>query len=139
MIREDIKQLKTGPRDLRKFGLVVGGVFTLLGIFFWLRGKTFFPYLLGPGLALMILGTVWPRSLKEVYIGWMTLAFVLGFVVSHVILTLFFFLVITPIGLVARLCGKDFLNLKLQSQARTYWTERERKGSKAPAEYERQF
>ena len=48
----------------------------------------------------------------------------LGFVVSHVILTLFFFLVITPVGLVARLLGKDFLSLKLDRETQTYWIPR---------------
>ena len=42
MIWQDIKQLKTGPRDLRRFGLLVGGVFAVLGILLWLRGKGHF-------------------------------------------------------------------------------------------------
>ena len=48
----------------------------------------------------------------------MSVAFVLGFVMAHVILTLFFLLVITPMGLVARLVGKDFLSLKLDRTAK---------------------
>ena len=138
-LRDDIKQLKTSPRELRKFGLTVGGVFVLLGALFWLRHKPSAPYLLAPGLLLLVLGAVWPQALKYVYLGWMTLAFLLGFVVSNVLLTLLFFLVITPIGLVARLFGKDFLSLKLDRTATTYWIRRERRGPKSPAEYERQF
>lgn len=138
-LRDDIKQLETSPRELRKFGLVVGGVFVLLGVLFWLRHKPSFPYLLVPGLMLMALGAVLPRALKYVYLGWMALAFLLGFVVSNILLTLLFFLVITPIGLVARLFGKDFLRLKLDRQTTTYWIRRERTAPKSPAEYERQF
>jgi hypothetical protein len=137
-IRDDIKQLKTGDRDLRMFGLVVGGVFVALGLLFWLRHKAHYPWLLAPGGLLVVLGAVWPRTLKEVYLAWMSLAFVLGFVISHVILTVFFFLVITPIGLIARCFGKDFLSLKLDRRAATYWIQRERK-AKSTAEYERQF
>jgi hypothetical protein len=47
--------------------------------------------------------------------------------------------VITPIGLIARLAGKDFLSLKLNRQAPTYWLAREGKSPKTPADYERQF
>ena len=138
-IRDDIKQLKTGPRELRKYGLVVGGVFAALGVLFWLRHKPAFPFLLAPGLVLMAFGAIWPRALKHVYLGWMALAFLLGFVVSNILLTLLFFLVITPIGLAARLFGKDFLSLKLDRAAPTYWVRRERPGPKSPTEYERQF
>src|SRR6185369_11970595 len=116
-IRQDIKELKTGAPELRKFGWLVGGVFTVLGLLMWLRHKPHFPYFLTPGLVLVVLGTVAPKILKPVYIAWMSMAIVLGFVVSHVILTLFFFAVITPIGLVARLFGKDFLGLKLHPAA----------------------
>jgi hypothetical protein len=137
-IREDIKQLKTGESDLRKFGLVVGGVFVALGLFFLLRHKSAWPYFLIPGGLLMLLGLVLPRVLRPVYLGWMSLAFVLGFVMAHVILALFFFFVITPIGLLARLSGKDFLSLKLDRQAKSYWIPREQK-AKSAADYERQF
>src|SRR2546423_4483343 len=52
MIREEIKQLKTEPRDLRKFGLMVGGVFSLLGLWFLYRHKAHYPYFLCPGILL---------------------------------------------------------------------------------------
>src|SRR5438874_6970335 len=117
MIGNEIKQLKTGPRDLRKFGVLVGGVFGLLAIWCWWRGKPAFPFLLAAAVPLVSLGLIWPRSLKWVYIGWMSLALVLGLVVSSVLLTVFFYLVVTPIGLLARAVGKDFLSLRLDRQA----------------------
>ena len=137
-IREDIKQLKTGDRDLRRFGLLVGAVFLGLGIAFLWKLKPHYVYFLWPGVVLMLLGQVLPCALKWVYIVWMSLAFVLGFVMAHVILTMFFYLVITPVGLLARIAGKDFLSLKLDRTAKSYWLPRERKARK-PEEYERQF
>jgi len=138
MFLKDLRELKTGTRELRNFGLLVGGVFAVLGLLFLVRGKAAYPWLLTPGLVLVSLGAIAPSTLKYIYLGWMGLALALGFVVSHVILTIFFFLVITPIGLIARLAGKDFLHLKLDRQARSYWIPRERK-SKVPEDYERQF
>lgn len=137
-IREDIKQLKTDTATLRKFGLVVGGVFVLIGFLFLWRHPNRTPYFAWPGGVLMFAGAVLPRALKWVYVAWMSLAFVLGFVMAHIILAVLFYLMITPIGLIARLIGKDFLRLKLYRAAASYWIPRERK-SRPPAEYERQF
>jgi hypothetical protein len=137
-IREDLQQLKTGERDLRKFGLLVGGVLAVLGLLFLIRHKARYPYFLIPGVGLMVLGVVVPRWLKSIYIAWMSAAVVLGLVMATVILTVFFFLVMTPLGLIARLFGKDFLRLKPEKQAATYWIRREQK-SRAEANYERQF
>jgi hypothetical protein len=137
-IRQQINDLKTDTPDLRKFGLLVGGVAMLIGLVLLLRHKTNYPYLFWPGAILIAFGAVWPRALKYSYIAWMTMAFALGFVMSQVILTLFFFLLVTPIGLVARLFGKDFLNRKLDLQATTYWILREAK-AKTPESYEQQF
>jgi hypothetical protein len=139
MLLDELKELKTGPRELRKFGLLVGGVFAALGAIMWLRHKPHFPWFLTPGVVLMAFGFVWPKALKGVYLVWMSLAILLGFVVSHVLLTVFFFLVITPIGLVARCVGKDFLRLKLDRKATTYWLPRETPANKSPEQYEQQF
>lgn len=138
MIRDELKQLKTDPPALRKFGLSVGGVLVLLGLWFTLRHKLAGPYLLAPGGLLLGLGLAWPRSLKPVYVGWMAVAFVLGHVVSTVLLVLLFYLVVTPMGLLARAVGKDFLNRKWDPQAPTYWVPRD-STPKTPADYERQF
>jgi hypothetical protein len=137
-IHADIKKLKTGARDLRKFGLTVGGVFVLLGVLVFLRHRSSYPFFLGAGAVLTALGAIWPRALKYVYIAWMTLAFTLGFVMSNVILALFFFLVVTPIGLLARLFQKDFLARKWERQAASYWIQRSRE-KEMPESYERQF
>jgi len=53
MIREEIKQLKTGTRELRNFGVLVGAVFAALGLLFLLRGKARYPYFLAPGILLL--------------------------------------------------------------------------------------
>jgi uncharacterized membrane protein len=137
-IHADLKKLKTGARDLRKFGLTVGGVFVLLGVLLLLRHRSSYPSFLGAGAVLMALGVLSPRLLKYVYIAWMAFAFTLGFVMSNVILTLFFFLLVTPIGLVARLFQKDFLARKLDKQAASYWIQRPRE-MKTAESYERQF
>jgi saxitoxin biosynthesis operon SxtJ-like protein len=137
-IHADLKKLKTGARDLRKFGLTVGGVFILLGILLLLRHRSSYLAFCSAGVLLIGFGVIWPRALKYIYIAWMALAFMLGFVMSNVILTLFFFLFVTPIGLLARLFQKDFLARKWDKRAASYWIQH---GSevKTANTYERQF
>jgi hypothetical protein len=139
MIREELKHLKTGPRDLRKFGLTVGGVFAFLGLVLWLRHKPAWPWFCAPAAPLIGLGLVWPQALRWVYVGWMALAFTLGAIVSTVLLTVFFCVVITPVGLLARVLGRDFLSRKLEANAASYWLPRPASASKQKADYERQF
>ncbi|HYE33112.1 MAG TPA: SxtJ family membrane protein [Methylomirabilota bacterium] len=138
MIARDLKELKTGKRELRNFGLLVGGIFAALGAWFLYRGKVVGPWFLGVGAPLMLLGLIAPQALRRVYLAWMAMALVMGFVVSTVLLTLFYFVVITPIGLIARLAGKDFMTRRLDKSAPSYWTERSTAAVPA-TRYEEQF
>jgi len=137
-IHSDLKKLKTGAQDLRKFGLTVGSVFILLSILLLLRHRSSYPYFLGAGVALITFGVIWPCALKYVYIAWMALAFTLGFVMSNVILALFFFLFVALIGLLARLFQKDFLARRWDKEETSYWIECTRE-MKTAESYERQF
>jgi polyferredoxin len=139
MIQEELQQLSTTPRDLRKFGLLVGGVFLLLGGWCVYRHKGIWPYLLTPGALLFLFGAIAPAALRIPYLAWMGLALALGLIVTTVLLTVFYFVVITPFGLIARLFGRDFLSRKFDPQAASYWIARKGPSSPNPADYERQF
>lgn len=106
----------------REFGLVVGGVFTLLGAWWTYRGKFLPPaYVLTiVGLALILFGLVAPRLLLAPRKAWMKLAEVLAFVSSRIILAIIYFLVLTPIGLVKRAMGWDPLHRRAASSD-SYW------------------
>ncbi len=142
MLREDIKALKQAtPRDLRKFGVVVGGVFLLLALFFWMPKwhKVWFWWFIVAGAPLVLLGAILPRSLKWIYVGWMALAMVLGTIVSTILLTLIFILMVTPLGWLARLAGRDFLSRKPACAARSHWIIRDIAAPKPKQAHERQF
>ena len=124
-IAQEIRELKSGTKELRQFGWVVGGVFLLIGAFFWYLGATWFRIPLWIGSPLVVLGTIVPIVLKPVYFAWMSMAAVLGFVMTRVILTVFFFVILTPVGLVFKVIGRDALHRKLDRGASTYWIEKE--------------
>ena len=127
MIAQELKTLKTGKRELRNFGLLVGGVFLLLGLFFWYKGKTYDTVFFVVGAPLVVLGAIVPRILRPVFLVWMGLAICLGLVVSTILLTIFFYVVLTPVGWLARLSGKDFLQRKMLPPGESYWVKRELK------------
>jgi hypothetical protein len=123
-IAEEIRALDTGRKALRSFGLVVGGVFiAIAAVIAWRTGG------LGPwgtglgsvGAVLVLLGLVAPPVLRPVHRVWMGLAVVLGFVMTRVLLSLVFFGLVVPIGLVLRLVGKDLLRLRIDREAGSYW------------------
>ncbi|MFX0197132.1 MAG: SxtJ family membrane protein [Candidatus Hodarchaeota archaeon] len=135
---EEIKNIKSGRRELRKFGITVGIVLGLLGgLFFW-RGRDYYSYFLILSAALILLGLTIPILLKPVYKMWMTLAMLMGWVMTRVILSILFYLVITPIGLLAKLLGKNFLELKFNRNADSYWIPKGKVKSERSC-YERQF
>ena len=64
---------------------------------------------------------VWPKANLPVYLGLTILAYPIGFVLSHVIMGTLFFLMITPLGIVLKLIGKDPLHRSFDPEAETYW------------------
>ncbi|HEY0726218.1 MAG TPA: SxtJ family membrane protein [Pyrinomonadaceae bacterium] len=96
-------------RAEKEFGLIVGGVFVLLGLWWLYRGKfaTAAYVLSAAGSILVLCGLVFPRGLTVPRRLWMKLAEAMSFVSSRIILAIIFFLVMTPIGLVKRATGWD--------------------------------
>ena len=138
MIKEEFKQIKESKKDLRKFGLTVGGVIVLISVLLFYFEKSLAIYFAVVGAFLVLAGLIYPRILKPLNKVWMGLAITLGFIMSRVILTILFYLVLTPISFIARIFGKKFMILKYDKSAKTYWEERSII-QKKPIDYERQF
>ena len=135
---EEIKNIKSEKSDIRKFGITIG-LFLMIfsGFLFW-RGKESFEILLVSGLMLCVLGFTIPVVLKPVYWIWMILAIILGWIMTRVILSLLFYIVITPIGFFSRLSGNRFLDLEWDKSKVTYWnyrTARQRKNEDLEKQY----
>ena len=138
MLKEEIKSITSSRRDLRNFGLVVGAGFLILGAILLWREKALWPYFGGIGFALALGGLLFPVQLKPLQKAWMTLAIIMGWFMTRVILTILFFFVVTPIGLVARIAGKHFMGAPPASGTESHWHRREEKAVD-PKHYERQF
>lgn len=115
-------------KALRKFGLVVSVPFLLLGAYLAWKGRPAAPYFLAPGGFLVFFGLVYPAALGPVEKGWMWVAGKLSIVSTAIILTAAYFLLITPIGVVMRIMGRDELRMK-RTRHDSYWIKVEENGS----------
>ncbi len=70
------------------------------------------PFFFKPALLVLILNMVIPGIFKPVAVVWLAFSHILGSVTSKILLTLIFFFVVTPVGLLMRLSGRDVLKLK---------------------------
>ena len=138
MIWEELKLIIEDKQSLRKFGLTVGSVLLVIGITLYLLEKSSFIYFGGIGIILILFGLALPNVLKPINKIWMTLAIILGWFMSRVILIILFYLIITPIGFLWRLFRRDALKLKWDNSVSSYWEDREKQLSEQ-IDYERQF
>lgn len=125
-------------KELKKFGISMWVGFGILGIIslFILdkSGLAYFCWIFG--IIAGGLGLSQQKIALPVYWAWMAIAFVMGNIISRVLVVLFYYLMITPIGIIMRLSGRDKLKLK-KPDSDTYWVD-------APApqckeRFERQF
>lgn len=138
MLIYEIRAIKSTRKDLRNFGLAVGAVLALLGLILLWRERPAWPYMLGIGLALTILGIIFPTSLKPLQKLWMSFAVVMGWFMTRLILLVLFFLVLTPIGLAARVAGQRFLDRTPEGEVNSYWNLRDGE-EQVRKHFERQF
>ncbi len=138
MLIEEIKNIKSGKSDLRKFGITIGIVLGILGGLLWWRGKDTYSYFLILSVAFILCGLALPTLLKPLQKAWMTLAVIMGWFMTRVILSILFYFVFTPIGLIPRLLGKQFIDLRIDNSKESYWIYRKPKEFNK-SDYEKQF
>jgi len=130
-------RLKEKPREWQKFVAVMCLVVNLPLWMMWWKHRLSLAIPVSTasvgGLVLLaaLIRPVWFRGF---YRGGMTICFHIGQVIGKVLLTAFFFVVVTPLGLLLRLLGKDLLQIKSPEQESTWW-----KPAKNTREFDRMF
>ena len=131
--REDV----SGSSD-RSFGIVFAIVFAIIGLFPVVFGGTIRAWAIVVAIAFLALAIARPATLAPLNYLWTKFGLLLHRVVNPIVLGIMFFGVITPIGLLMRLFGKDPLRLKHNASAASYWIERDPPGP-APESLKDQF
>jgi hypothetical protein len=120
-------------KELRKFGLIAVVVLGTAGIIlhFVLGVAGIWALMLaGAGLCICLISLVSTKAARTIYLGMTLAALPIGFVVSILLMGIFYFLVLTPVGLVFKLMGRDLLNRRFLPNAATYWSPRQNTSDK---------
>ncbi len=109
--------------EQRKFGLVMAAAIVVLGLIrFALRGFAQFPvWFFVVAAVFAILGLLLPRALKPVLIVWLKFAILLNWVMTHLLLTIVYLVIIAPMGMIMRLFSEDPLKRARLPQEQSYW------------------
>ncbi len=113
---------KVSSKELKSFGFLMG---LLVPLFFsliipWIFNSSFKIIPLYIGIAFIVVTLVVPKLLKYVYIPWMLLGGILGFINTKIILSFIFFLIFSPVGIYFKLIKRDFLQQAIDEDVLTY-------------------
>ena len=104
----------------KSFGIVFFILFFLISLYPLLNNESIRIWALVISLLFLILGILNSTVLTPLNLIWFKFGIFLSKIISPLVMGIIFFLVVTPIGLILRLCGKDVLNLK-KNKKETYW------------------
>ena len=119
----------------RNFGLVFFFVFLIVGLLPLLKEEPFRIWSIVISIIFLILGLMNSKLLTPLNKLWFKFGLFLGSIVSPIVMGIVFFLVITPIGFVMKIMGKDLLNKKKDNDKKSYWINR----SKTKSTMKQQF
>jgi hypothetical protein len=122
----------------RAFGAVFTIVFTAVGLWPLLHGRSARWWSLLVAAAFLVLTVCRPRALAPLNRLWLRVGLLLHAVVNPLVMAGLYYTTVTPIGLLLRLLGKDLLRLRFEPTSPTYWIARRPPGP-APDTMPRQF
>ena len=135
---EEFRKITSTKKDIWNFALVIGGFLLIIGIYHLWKEKPHYLNFIVIGLSIIAAGKFIPVLLKPFQYVWMVIAVIMGFVMTRIILSVLFYLILTPTGMILRLLSNNKLNKKTDSQIKSYWLIKEKK-ELTQSFYERQF
>tara|TARA_B100002051_G_C16684947_1_gene612049 strand:+ start:219 stop:611 length:393 start_codon:yes stop_codon:yes gene_type:complete len=117
-----MKQKEIKISSNKSFGLVFFVIFIIVALWPLLNDGNIRIWSIIVSIIFLILGLLNSKILTPFNKLWMRLGALLGIIVSPIVMGVVYFGIITPIGLIMKLFGKDVLNLKLDKNKKTYWT-----------------
>jgi hypothetical protein len=126
-------------KELKQFAIILGIVLLILAGLNWWREHTSVAVVMAvSAMASELIALIRPVLIKPIFIVLTTIAKGIGWFNTRLLLSLVFYGLMTPIGLIMRLLRKDLIDQKINKNASTYWHERKEK-KLDPKHYEKQF
>ena len=135
---DELKNIRTNNKAIKDFGILIGLILLIIAGILFYKERESYELIILLGILFIGLGLGMPIILKPFYLVWMNFAVVLGWLMTRLILGLLFYFVVSPIGFISRLFGKEFLDLKTSSLNRSYWNYKDN-DSISHQNYEKQF
>ena len=114
--------MKTSHQN-KTFGVLFFLVFALIAVWPLINGLPIRIWAIPFSIIFLILGMMNSKLLTPLKIIWIKLGEILGIIISPIIMLIIYFFIITPIGFLMRVIGKDILGLKFNN-SKTYWNKR---------------
>jgi hypothetical protein len=111
-------------KDLRNFGIIALIATIIISLLLYLLKGLGIHWMLvisGIGFAIFLSSLISAKLTRIIYLGLTLITLPIGWIVSFILLATFYFLIITPLGLVFRLLGRDSLCRKFDSAKDSYW------------------
>jgi hypothetical protein len=137
-IKEEFRQLDVSIKKLKQFAYLVGIIILAISLWYYYKhGNRDWTYISGTvALLLIITGMIRANSLTWLYKIWMGIAFVLGWIVSRILISVIFYLVLTPVSLLGRLFRKKWMDIDYSKKMDSYWIVKDRQKS---VDYEKMY
>ena len=114
-------------KELRRFGLISLIASVLIALLLYVLKRPGFYWLAmicGIGFIIFVSSIISFKAARVIYLGFILVTMPIGFAVSFLLLSIFYFLLLTPLGLIFRLMGRDALCRKFDSTMESYWIRR---------------
>jgi len=134
-----VAKLKAEKREIKKFGMGLTVLLCFIGGWQLYKGNiNVYVWFFGFAGLVLVLSFFAPIILKPLYKVTRTVGDAIGWVNTRILLSIIFYVIFTPIGILSRLLRKDLLGKRLNKDAKSYWNEKD-KGVFTKEQYERQY
>lgn len=103
---------------------MLAGALTVAAIGPWVFGRPIRIWLLAVAAVVFFSALAWPKGLAPIHRALRAAAKIIGFVVQQVALLVLYFVVLTPMGLLARLIGRNVMGARFRPNVESYWIDR---------------
>ena len=118
-------KVDASDKKIRSFGILFSILAIAVAAFSYYKNGHAWPWFAGASGFFLVTGVLARPILRPVYILWMRFAAVLAWFNTRLLLGVFFYGILTPVGFIVRLLGKDPLTRRIDRSASTYWIKRE--------------